>query len=133
CRCPCYETWTIGTHALTVDDVLPSSVADAPVGSLVKAGAEAHLLDRTTFLVTADHSFATVDYNLNLAHVFKEEGLLDHLNFRGSGWTLFIELGDSFNASAHQAALERALDKVLSVDGVYRVVRPEQDRKSTRL
>ncbi|HLV02695.1 MAG TPA: ectonucleotide pyrophosphatase/phosphodiesterase, partial [Acidobacteriota bacterium] len=37
------------------------TVADAAVGILVKAAAEANLLDRTTFIVTADHGFATVD------------------------------------------------------------------------
>lgn len=102
------------------------TVTDAAVGLLIDAVDEANLRDRTTFIVTADHGFATVEYNLNLVHLFEEEGLLDHLDFGGYGWTLFIELGESFNPATHQAALQRALDRALDVDGVYRVIGPDQ-------
>lgn len=97
--------------------------ADHAVGLLVDAVREAGIADRTTFVVTADHGFATIDKQVNLAPVFADPVLQGAVTLHPQGWSLFVEKTPSFVAATHQAALDRAYQRATSIAGVARVFR----------
>jgi hypothetical protein len=99
------------------------TAADHCVSLLVDAVREAGLADQTTFVVTADHGFATIDKQLNLAPVFADPVLTGAVTLHPQGWSLFVEKTAAFDAARHQAALDRAYDRAATIPGVARIVR----------
>ena len=99
------------------------TAADHAVGVLVDAVREAGLADQTTFVVTADHGFATIDKQVNLAPVFADPVLKGALKLHPQGWSLFVEKTPAFDAARHQAALDRAYERAATITGVAKVVR----------
>ena len=100
------------------------SAADRAVGVLVKAVEEAGLADRTTFVVTADHGFATIEYEVDVAPVF--EALRGKVALHAGGWSAFVELLPGFDRQRDGAALEAALADAVRLPGVARVFRPSE-------
>ncbi len=100
------------------------SNADYCLGLLLRAVEEAGIADRTAFLVTADHGFHTVDYELNVAPLF--EPLRGRLNLHPQRWTVFVELGESFDPRRDQPILEEIFARASRLEGISRVVRPEE-------
>ncbi|MFQ5738793.1 MAG: alkaline phosphatase family protein [Acidobacteriota bacterium] len=100
------------------------TTADFCVGLLLDAARSARIADRTTFLVTADHGFHAVRYDLNLAPLFQELG--GRVKLHSQAWTLFVELGPTFEPQRDRPLLERILRKALEIEGVARVVRPDE-------
>ena len=101
------------------------SAADRAVGVLVDAVRKAHLEQEVTFIVAADHGFATVDRQMNVAPLFGDPALKDKIAMYPQGWTLSIELTPSFDRATDQPALDRALDAASKTAGIARVLRPE--------
>jgi len=102
------------------------SSADHAVGVLVDAVNAAGLADSTTFIVTADHGFATIDKKVNLAPVFADLVKAGAVKIHPQAWSLFVERTASFDASKHGAALESAYAKAIAVPGVVRLVRSNE-------
>ena len=102
------------------------SAADHAVGTLVDAVKAAGLADRTTFIVTADHGFATIDKTVNLLPVFSDLVKAGAVKLRPQAWSLFVERTAAFEVSTHGGALERAYSKALAVPGVVRLVRSSE-------
>lgn len=102
------------------------SAADRSVGVLVDAVGKAGLASSTTFIVTADHGFATVDHQVNVAPHFAGAALRDKIALHPGGWTLQVELLPAFDAARDQHALDEALAAAARAPGVARVVRPHE-------
>ena len=85
--------------------------------------AEAGIADQTTFVVTADHGFATIDKQVNLGPLFADPALKDTVKLHPQGWSLFVEKTPAFNAARHQAALDQAYQRAASIAGVAVIVR----------
>jgi predicted AlkP superfamily pyrophosphatase or phosphodiesterase len=100
------------------------SNADACVGKLMEAVEEAGLKDSTTFIVTADHGFHSVEYELNIRPAFEKAGLLDKIDLGGGGWTAHIVRKAGFS-SGDQAKLDAALAELAKHPRINRIVRPE--------
>ena len=99
------------------------TAADHAVSLLVEAVRKAGLEDRTTFVITADHGFATIDKQVNLAPVFADLVQKGAVKLHPQAWSLYVERTPSFDAARHQAALDQAYQRALTVAGVARVVR----------
>ena len=95
--------------------------ADHAVGILVDAVKAAGIADHTAFVITADHGFATIDKQVNLAPVFADLG--DAVTLHPQGWSLYVERTPQFDAARHQPALDEAFRKAAGLPGVARVVR----------
>ena len=100
------------------------TTADYCVGLLRKAVADAGLADRTTFVIAADHGFATAPYEMNLAPVLREAALDGQVQWHADSWYVFAELLPSFDTRTHGAALERVLARVAKSPHIARVFRP---------
>jgi predicted AlkP superfamily pyrophosphatase or phosphodiesterase len=100
------------------------STADDCVGMLRKAVEDAGLGERVTFVIAADHGFVTVRDEVNLAPALADRELDRVMTWRADGWYIWGERGPGFDPARHSAALERVLERVASVPGVTRVVRP---------
>jgi Type I phosphodiesterase / nucleotide pyrophosphatase len=99
--------------------------ADACVGVLRQAVRDAGIEARTTFFIVADHGFHTVARQVNLYPLFEEAGLTDRVRLHGGDWTLWIELDQKFDRTRDLPALEKVFARALQLEGVARVVRPE--------
>ena len=99
------------------------SSADHAVGILVEAVKAAGIAESTTFVVTADHGFATIDTRVNVAPVF--DGLVKAgvVKLHPQAWSLFVERTASFDAAKDGAALEAAFKAATALPGVSRLVR----------
>lgn len=102
------------------------SAADRSLGVVVDAVRDAGLADDTTFVVTADHGFATVDHQVNLAPLFADPVLKNRIALHPQGWTLFVELLPGFDMTRDGPALDRALARARQAAGVARVVPPSE-------
>ena len=102
------------------------SAADHAVGTLVDAVKAAGIADSTTFIVTADHGFATIDKKVNLAPIFADLVKAGAVRLHPQAWSLFVERTQVFDASNHGPALEAAYTKALAVAGVTRLVRSSE-------
>jgi len=101
------------------------STADAALGVLVDAVATAGLADRTTFIVAADHGFATVAWELNVAPLFATPALDGKVNVHAQGWTTWLELTSAFDRGRDQDALDAALARAAQTTGIARVIGPD--------
>jgi predicted AlkP superfamily pyrophosphatase or phosphodiesterase len=102
------------------------SAADHAVGTLVEAVKAAGIADRTTFIVTADHGFATIDKKVNLAPVFADLVKTGAVKVHPQAWSLFVERTAAFDAATNGAALESAYSKALALPGIARLVRSSE-------
>jgi predicted AlkP superfamily pyrophosphatase or phosphodiesterase len=98
--------------------------ADACVGKLIEAVEEAGLRDSTTFIVTADHGFHSVEWEMNIRPVFEQAGLMNKIDLGGGGWTARIARNLDFS-SADQAKLDAALAELEKHPRINRVIRPD--------
>lgn len=99
------------------------SSADHAVGILAEAVKAAGIADKTTFVVTSDHGFATIDKRVNLAPVFADAALRDVVRLHPQGWSLYVERLAGFDPARHQTALDDAYRRTLALPGVARLIR----------
>jgi predicted AlkP superfamily pyrophosphatase or phosphodiesterase len=102
------------------------SSADHAVGILVEAVKAAGIADHTTFVVTADHGFATIDTRVNVAPVFAELVKAGVVKLHPQGWSVFVERTASFDPSKYGAYLEAAYKAATALPGVSRLVRSNE-------
>jgi predicted AlkP superfamily pyrophosphatase or phosphodiesterase len=102
------------------------TAADYSVGILRKAVQDAGIADRTTFVVVGDHGFTSVNHAVNIYPLLKQNGLEERVKLHLNKWLAFVELQPSFNQARDGAALEKFFQGVLRLEGVAKVVRPEQ-------
>jgi predicted AlkP superfamily pyrophosphatase or phosphodiesterase len=95
---------------------------DRCIGILREAVKARGLQDRTTFVVTADHGFASVYQEINLHPLFKESGLLDRLVLHPDKWVLHVELNRNFMPDTDASRLDQLLKKAASLPGINRVI-----------
>ncbi len=103
-------------HALTV--------ADHCVGIIRESIERAGISDETVLIVTGDHGFVTVEYDLNLWPIFEPLG--DKVRLHPQGWALFVEKTARFSPEADQPLLVKVLEEVESLEGVQRVLASDQ-------
>lgn len=132
----CYKPTVLAIHLLATDvtqhEYGPEhyvsqnalTVADHCVGIVREAIEAAGISDETVLIVTGDHGFVTVDYNLNLWPVFEPLG--GKLRFDEQGWALFVEPTEQFLLERDRPALEKILDEVRRLEGVARVFSSEE-------
>lgn len=99
--------------------------ADACVGKLMEAVEQAGIADSTTFIVTADHGFHSVEWEMNIRPAFEKAGLLDKIELGGGGWAARITRKPGFS-SADQAKLDGVFAELAKHPRINRVVRPEE-------
>ena len=99
------------------------SSADHAVGILVEAVKAAGIEANTTFVVTADHGFATIDKQVNVAPLFAELVTSGAVKLHPQGWSFYVERTPAFDAARDGAALEAAYSKAVGLPGVARLVR----------
>ena len=99
--------------------------ADACVGVLRQAVRDAGIDASTTFFIVADHGFHTVRRQVNLYPLFADAGLTDRVRLHGGDWTLWVELDAKFDRTRDLPALEKVFEQALKLEGVSRLVRPE--------
>ena len=102
------------------------SSADHAVGILAEAVKAAGLDANTTFVVTADHGFATIDKQVNVAPVFADLVKSGAVKLHPQGWSLYVERTPAFDAARDGAALEAAYSKAVALPGVARLVRASE-------
>jgi predicted AlkP superfamily pyrophosphatase or phosphodiesterase len=95
---------------------------DRCIGVLRAAVKASGLLDRTTFVVAADHGFVSVYQEMNLHPLFQESGLLDRLALHPDKWVLHVELNKSSRAEADGRVVDQLLRKAASLPGINRVI-----------
>jgi arylsulfatase A-like enzyme len=95
------------------------------VGVLIEAVEAAGLKDSTTFIVTADHGFHSVEWEMNIRPAFEKAGLADKLQFGGSGWSASLVRKETFDRNADQKKLDAVLAELEKHPRINRVVRPE--------
>jgi predicted AlkP superfamily pyrophosphatase or phosphodiesterase len=100
--------------------------ADFTLGLLRQAVEDAGLKDRTTFVIAADHGFHSVYHEVNIHPVLQESGLADRIRLHGSGWRVFVETTDEFDEEQDRSALESFFADILALEGLERVIRPEE-------
>jgi predicted AlkP superfamily pyrophosphatase or phosphodiesterase len=100
------------------------TTADACVGELRRAVADAGLAAETTFVIAADHGFVTVRDEINLAPALADPALDPHVEWRADKWYVFARLRSSFDAARHGPTLARALGRAAATPGVARVIGP---------
>ncbi len=100
------------------------SSADHAVGILVEAVKAAGIADHTTFVITADHGFATIDKRVNVAPLFA--GLGGAVTLHPQGWSLYVERTPAFEPARHQGALDEAYRRAAATPGVARLVRSSE-------
>lgn len=99
------------------------SSADHAVGILAEAVKAAGIEANTTFVITADHGFATIDKQVNVAPVFAGLVKSGAVKLHPQGWSLYVERTSAFDAARDGAALEAAYSKAVGLPGVARLVR----------
>jgi arylsulfatase A-like enzyme len=102
------------------------SSADHAVGILAEAVKAAGIEANTTFVVTADHGFATIDKQVNVAPVFADLVKSEAVKLHAQGWSLYVERTAAFDAARDGAALEAAYSKAVGLPGVARLVRARE-------
>jgi predicted AlkP superfamily pyrophosphatase or phosphodiesterase len=108
---------TYGTRNLAARTAL--ELADARVARLVEAYRQAGILDRTTFIVVADHGFKTARRTIKPNALFAREGLGQALWAISEGGTAMIY---ATGTSGQAEALARAKTRLQGIEGVTRVI-----------
>lgn len=102
------------------------TVADQCVGILREAVRAAGLEAETTFIITADHGFYSVQYETNIYAIYRNSGLGDGVVLHPSGWTLFVELANSFDPGVDTVKLNTFFSELGQLAEVERIVQPEE-------
>jgi predicted AlkP superfamily pyrophosphatase or phosphodiesterase len=100
------------------------TVTDHCVGIIRESLEQAGISNETVLIVTGDHGFVTVEYNLNLWPLFEPLG--DKVRLYPQGWALFIEKTDQFSPGSDDALLKKTLDKVKSLEGIQGILASDQ-------
>jgi predicted AlkP superfamily pyrophosphatase or phosphodiesterase len=100
------------------------TTADRAVGLLREAVDRAGLTDRTTFVVGADHGFATVRHEMNVAPLVAEPALEKRVRWLADDWYLFAETTPAFDATSDGPVLARVLKRLAAAPGIARVMGP---------
>ena len=99
---------------------------DALIGRIVEATKKADIYDQTTFIVTADHGFATVHYEMNIRPFFTQAGLQGKIKIYHAGWAPFVRLLPAFDKETDGPKLQQALRRLENNVHVLRVYQSEQ-------
>ena len=102
------------------------SAADANVGILRRAAEHAGLARTTTFFVVSDHGFHTVPFSVNILPLFREAGLIGKVNLHTGFWSVEVELTEQFQPNRDQRTLDDTFERALRLEGVNRIIRPEE-------
>jgi len=100
------------------------TVTDHCVGIIRESIERAGISDETVLIITGDHGFVTVEYDLNLGPAFEPLG--DKVRLSTQGWALFVETTARFSADSDGPLLARILEEVKAVEGVQRVLSSNQ-------
>lgn len=100
--------------------------ADALIGRIVDATKQAGIYDQTTFIVTADHGFATVRYEMNIRPYFTQAGLEGKIKIIHGGWTPFVRLLPTFDQKTDGPKLQQALSALRKNVHILRVYQSEE-------
>lgn len=98
--------------------------ADELIGRIVDATKKAGIYDDTTFIVTADHGFAAVHYEMNIRPYFA--GLDGKIKLHGGGWVRYVRLLPSFDKTTDGPKLHEALKRLEGNVHILRVYRSDQ-------
>lgn len=107
------------------------TAADYDVGLIRRAIEQAGLKETTTLFVVSDHGFQTIDRSVNVYPLFHQAGLLekDKVRLHTGYGAVLVELSPAFDR-ARDSRDSRSLDEVLrraaALEGISRVVRPEE-------
>jgi Type I phosphodiesterase / nucleotide pyrophosphatase len=104
------------------------TAADYDVGLIRRAIEDAGLKETTTLLVVSDHGFQKIDRSVNVYPLFHQAGLIEKNKVRlhtGFG-SVLVELTSAFDPARDSSALDAALGLTAALDGISRVVRPEE-------
>lgn len=99
---------------------------DALIGRIVEATKKAGIYDQTTFIVTADHGFAAVHYEMNIRPYFTRAGLDGKIKILHGGWTPFVRLLPSFDQQTDGPKLQQALSELQKNVHILRVYRSQE-------
>ena len=99
---------------------------DGLIGRIVDATKKAGIYDQTTFIVTADHGFAAVHYEINLRAFFAEAQLLGKIKIYQPGWTPFVRLLPSFDQPTDGPKLQQVLKKLKGDVHILRVYQSDE-------
>ncbi len=100
--------------------------ADAMIGRIVKATKDAGIYDQTVFVVTADHGFTSVYWEINLAPFFAEADLTEKVKIYEGGWAPFLRLLPNFDKAADMPRLERVFDRLRQIPQLQRIYKSEE-------
>ena len=100
--------------------------SDKQLGEIVKVLAEKHLLDKTDFLITADHGFSTVGRQVDVLELLKRANFKAFRRFEDPerGDVLVVSLGGSicFYVFEHDEAVTRRLVALLQTTDFASVI-----------
>lgn len=100
------------------------TVTDHCVGIIRESIELAGISDETVLIVTGDHGFVTVEYDLNLWPLFEPLG--SKVRLSPQGWALFIEKTEQFIPESDDALLKKTLEEVRSLEGVQSIFASDQ-------
>ena len=100
--------------------------ADAMIGRVVKAVKETGIYNDTAFIVTADHGFTSVYWDINLRPYFAEEGLTDKIRIYEGGWAPFIRTLSNFNQATDGPKLEKVFAELKKSPHLVRIYKSEE-------
>ncbi len=95
--------------------------ADALIGRIVAATRQAGMYGQTAFIVTADHGFTGVHWELNLRAFLAQAGLQDKIRIYDPGWSPLLRLLPSFDAASDGPKLQRLFATLRSNPHIFRV------------
>ncbi len=102
------------------------TLVDALIGRIIAATRKAGIYDQTAFIITADHGFATVHYEMNLRPYFAETGLSDKIRLYANGWFVFVRLLPAFDAAADASKLRQALSRLHQNPHILRIYQSQE-------
>jgi predicted AlkP superfamily pyrophosphatase or phosphodiesterase len=132
-----YRPSLLAIHLLVTDDVQHEygaehylakaafTAADYAVGILLRGIEEAGIAARTSVFIVSDHGFQTVRHEVNVYPLFERHGLLDRVRLHPGDWGVSVELNDRFQPERDGEALERVFSEAVALEGIARVLRPE--------
>ena len=102
------------------------TTADHCVGILREAVKAAGIEDKTTFIITADHGFHSVEHEVNVYPLLSAAGLTGRVTLHQGGWNMYVELGENFDTGSDGPAFKRFLSRAADLRGVARIIPPEE-------
>ena len=93
--------------------------ADHCVGILRQAAHDAGIEDQTTFIVASDHGFHSVYEEVNIRPAFSQAGLQSKVRLHGGGWSVYVELLDTFDTARDMPALQEVFPASQEQEGPW--------------